>query len=153
MNEPRILAYVPRHHVHSGSLSLHHVRIEIRWPAHRLTSIIDDEIQPRKVASNCPQSASTLGVVAHIEPKDFQAISPFTKIRFLCIALRRIAGNAWSRSGATGAQQFETRLIADLHTSAGQKRDPTMQIRQFGPLIEVELRALWTHLIVKMMNH
>ena len=62
---------------------------------------------------------------------------------------RKTGGHDQVRSRA---QQLDAGLVADLHPSAGQQRDPAPQVRQLGALGEVELRARRAQLIVKMVD-
>jgi hypothetical protein len=52
----------------------------------------------------------------------------------------------------SGAQKFDAGLITNFHATAGQQRHATAQIRRLGPLDPIQLRALWTKLVVEMMD-
>ena len=55
-------------------------------------------------------------------------------------------------SSAPGAQKLDARLVSDLHPPTRQQSHPALQIRQFGPLLKVELRALRTELVIESVN-
>ena len=136
------------------SLALHHVRVKLRRTANGLAGVVDDEIEPRKSLEQLPAEGLDAGRVAHVQSEDFEAMPPLAEIRFLRVALGRIAREARGDDQPRArAQQLEARLIADLHASAGQQRDAAAQVRQFGSLVEIELRARRTHLIVEMVDH
>src|SRR5882672_6675307 len=67
--------------VQRTSLARHHMLIKIRGTSHRLTGIVDNEIQPlpslEQVAAKCFHA----GCVAQIEPEDFESIAPLIEIR------------------------------------------------------------------------
>src|SRR5688572_12579834 len=50
------------------------------------------------------------------------------------------------------AQQFDSRLIANLDASTGEKRDPPAEVGRLRTLAEVQLRATRAKLIVEMVN-
>ena len=137
----------------SGSFAFHHVRVKFRWSANGLARVVDDEIEPWQTLQQLSAQVLDAGRVAHVETEDFQAMSPLAEIRLLRVTARRIARKASGHDEPrTGAQKFETGLIADLHASTGEQRDAAIQVGQFGPFVEIELRAWWTHLIVKMVD-
>ena len=53
---------------------------------------------------------------------------------------------------STGTEQFNAGLVANFHPSAGEQRYSSAQVGQFGALAEIEISALGTKLIVKMVN-
>src|SRR5580704_14619406 len=129
------------------------MRVKLRRAPNSLARIIDDEIQAWMGLQQMAAEAFHAGRMPQVKPKDFETMPPLFEIRFLCIAPRRITGEAGSDDQSRSrSQQFKARLITDLHASAGQQRHTATQVREFGTLLEIELRARRTHLVVKMVN-
>ena len=78
--------------------------------------------------------------VAQVEAEDLEAVAPLGEVGLLRVARRRIAREARGDDQLrAGAQQLESRLVADLHAAAGEQRHAAAQIGQLGALGEVEL--------------
>jgi hypothetical protein len=82
--------------------------------------------------------------MAQVEPVDLQPMAPVTEVRFLGVTRSRVARKARGDDKFSArAQQFQARLIADLHATAGQQRDAAAQVHQLGALGVVERGAGW----------
>src|ERR1700722_986800 len=79
------------HDFKRGTLALDHVRVKLRWPPNGLTGIVNNEIEPLMLVKQTPAQRLDAGRAAHVQSKDFQAMSPFAEVRFLRVALGRIA--------------------------------------------------------------
>src|SRR4051812_10188724 len=117
----------------------HHVAIE-RWrAAHRLTCVVDDEVETAARRQQLVAERLNARRVAQIEAEDLQSILPLVEVGLLRVADRAVA---WKTRGddemRAAAQQLESRLVADLHASAGQQRDAASQVREFGALAVVQ---------------
>jgi hypothetical protein len=100
----------------------------------------------------CWQNASTLGVCRRSSPK-ISSRWPHSEVRLLRIAQGRVARETGRDDQLrAGPQQLDARLVTDLHPSAGEQRHASAQIRQFGALAEIQLRARRTELVVEVMN-
>src|SRR4051812_19444538 len=107
--------------------------VEIRRAPHGLAGVIDDEIETFAGGEYVTAKRFNARGVAKIKSEDFQAMPPGLKIGLGAVAhggvTREAGGYDKLRSGA---EEFDARLEADLHSSAGQERDSTLQVREFS---------------------
>ncbi len=143
-----------RRHCREGScLLFHHVLVE-RWrTAHRLAGVVDDEVQPVPAVEQHLAECFHARRVPEIQSVDVEPVSPVAKIRFRCVARRRVPREP-GRHDELGpaAQQLESCLVADLDPATGEQCHPAAQVGEFGALDEVEVGARRAHLVVEMVQ-
>ncbi len=127
--------------------------VELGRPAHGLAGVVDDEVEA--IAGRVEVLAEGLDArrVPQVEPEDLEPISPDVEVGLLRVARRRVAREA-GRHDQMGArtQQLDARLVADLHTAAGQEGHPAGEVGSLGALAEVELGALRAQLVVERVD-
>src|SRR5438552_3251291 len=96
--------------------------VECRRTTHRLTRIVDDEVEPVSRLEELGAKRFDARRVSEIETEDLHAMAPLFEIRFARIAGRRVARKA-SRDDETraGAKKLEPCLVSDLYASAGEQ--------------------------------
>jgi hypothetical protein len=136
-----------------GGLAIHHVRIEIRRPPHRLAGVVDDEVESRPRREELAAEGLDARRVAQIEAEDLEPVLPVGKVGLAGVALRGVTREARGDDEMRArAQQLEPRLITNLDAAARQQRDTTAKVGQLGPFRKIERRACGTQLIVEVMN-
>ena len=142
-----------RHDVERRVFDVHHVLIKIRRAAHRLTGIVDDEIETITRGDEVTAKGLDTRGVPQIEPENFEPFCPLGKIGFGGVARGRVA---WKSRGddevGAGTQQLDAGLEADLHAPTCEQRHATAQIGGLGALGVVEACARRTQLIVEVMQ-
>ena len=131
----------------------HHVRVEVRWTAHRLTRVVDDHVEAVARRHELAAEGFHARRMAEIQAVDVQPIAPLAEVRLLRVARGRIAGEPGRDDQVRArSQELEAGLVADLHATAGQQRDAPAQIGQLGALREIEVTARRAQPVVEMMN-
>src|SRR5262245_61690232 len=142
-----------RHVTERCRLPRHHVRVEIGWPAHGLTCVVDDEVETIARLEHLSTERLNTRRVTQVEPEDLEAIAPLLEVRLVGVSRRRIA---WEPSGhdepRTAAQELQAGLIADLDATTGQQRDASAKVGQLGALREVRCCTFRAELIVEIVD-
>ena len=146
-------AHVLRHLTERRRLTCHHVRVEVRWPAHGLAGVVDDEVQA--VAGIEQLAAERLDArrVTEVETEDLESMSPLGKIGFIRVPHRRIARKTCRDDETRAAsKELQPGLVADLDATAGQERDSSPEIGALSAFREVQRRTRWAQLIVEVVD-
>src|SRR5262245_5063651 len=150
---PKQLPLVLGHVVQRCCLALHHVRVEVRRTTHRLARVVDDEVETRARGEKLATEGFDAGRVTEIETEDLEAMAPGREVRLAGVTMCRVAREARRDDQVRpAAQQLQTGLIADLHAAAREERHPSGEVRQLSALVEVQLGAGGTELIVEVMD-
>ena len=147
------VADVRRQRGKRSRFAFHHVGVEPRRAAHRLAGVVDDVVEARARGQHLVAERLDARRMAQIQSEHLQAMAPLVEVGLLCIALRRIARETRGDDEfRAAAQQLQSGLVADLDPPAGEQRDASGQVGQFGALVVVERGAGRTHLVVEMMQ-
>ena len=131
----------------------HHVRVELRWAAHGLAGVVDDEVEPRQLAQELMTERLDAGRVTQIQTEHLQAMAPFCEVRLLRVTRGGVAREAGGDDQLrTGAQQFQAGLIADLDPSTGQQGNASVQVGKFVAFGEIEVCTRRAQLVVEVMQ-
>ena len=134
-------------------LAFHHVRVELRRPAHRLAGVVDDEVQPAARGDQVRAERLDAWRVPQIEAEDLQAIAPRLEVGFAGVACRGVAREPRGDDQVRARpQQLQSGLVADLDASAGQQRHASPQVGQLRPLRKVQVAARRTQPVVEVMD-
>ncbi len=136
-----------------SGLVVHHVLVEGGWAAHGLACVVDDRIEPGARRQQVRAERLDTGRVAEVETEHLEPITPLCEVRFGGVALRCVTGEACRHDQlGTAAQQFDARLVADLHAAAGEQHDHPGHVGEFAALGEVQRGALGAQLVVEVMD-
>ncbi len=136
-----------------AGLELEHVTVEGGRPSHRLTGVVDDEVEALARLTEVMAEGLHARRVAKVEAEDLEPVAPLLEVGLLRVPHRRVAREARRHDQLrTGAEELDARLVADLDASAGQQRDASREVGGLGALAEVERRALGAELIVERVD-
>ena len=118
--------------VERGRFAVHHVTVEVGRTAHRLTGVVDDEVEPITGGEYVVAEGLDARRVTEVESEHLESVAPLGEVRLGGIPRRgvtREAGGDDERS--TASQQFDARLVADLHPPAREQCDRAGEVGEF----------------------
>ena len=91
--------------------------------------------------------------VAQIQSEDLEPVAPLLEIGFPRVTQRAVARKARRDDEArAGPQQLDPGLVADLHASPGEQRDPAREVRGLRTLRVVAIGTARTQLVVEVVD-
>ena len=122
---------------------------ESRRPAHGLTGVVENVIEPRQTLIEKACEALDAGRMPQVEPVNLQALAEAGEIRLLRVSRGRVHRKPCRHDHVrTGSQQFERSLESDLDACTGDERISPAKIGRLLALRVVEIAAALTHGIV-----
>ena len=88
--------------------------------------------------------------VTEIKSEDLEPVAPLGEVGFAGVPKRRVTGEpGGDDERGPRPEELDAGLVADLHPSAGQQRDPPAEVGRLGPLGVVEVPTRRTELVVE----
>src|SRR5437762_1530293 len=108
-----------RHAAECRALAIHHVLIELGRAADGLAGVVDDEVEPIASREQLVAEGLDAWAMSEVETEDLEPVAPVGEVRLLCVARRRVAGEAGGDDEPRpGPQELDPCLVADLDASA-----------------------------------
>ena len=127
--------------------------VEVRRPAHGLARVVDDEVEPVARLVQVPAELLDARRVPQVEAEDLEPVAPDVEVGLLRVPGRRVPRKPRRHDQrGPGPQQLDPGLVADLHPTAREQRDPAGELGGLGPLAVVEVAARQAELVVEGMD-